>query len=83
MRFKEILKGIMSIRITGIITPIFGISWNPENTKRDITIEALDTARKELGSFLNRLLASKRENIADALTNDRLIDKKVERLIGL
>ena len=31
MKFKEIAK-----RITGFSTPIFGVSWNPDNTERDI-----------------------------------------------
>jgi hypothetical protein len=30
MKYKEIIK-----RITGISSPIFGVSWNPENTERD------------------------------------------------
>lgn len=34
MKFKEILK-----HITGISSPIFGISWNPENTERDYARE--------------------------------------------
>jgi hypothetical protein len=31
MKFREIAK-----RITGFSTPIFGVSWNPDNTERDI-----------------------------------------------
>lgn len=30
MKFKDVIK-----RITGISTPIFGVSWNPEKTERD------------------------------------------------
>ena len=36
MKFKEILK-----HITGITTPIFGISWNPNNTERDHAREVI------------------------------------------
>jgi hypothetical protein len=36
MRFSEIAK-----RITGISTPIFGISWNPEKTERDIARQVI------------------------------------------
>jgi len=36
MNSKEILK-----RITGISTPIFGISWNPDNTERDHAREVI------------------------------------------
>ena len=36
MKFNEIIK-----RITGISTPIFGISWNPENTERDIARQVI------------------------------------------
>ena len=31
MKFNEIIK-----RLTGISSPIFGVSWNPENTSEDI-----------------------------------------------
>jgi hypothetical protein len=31
MRFKDIIR-----RVTGISTPFFGISWNPEKTERDV-----------------------------------------------
>lgn len=31
MKFQEILK-----RLTGLSSPVFGVSWNPENTSRDI-----------------------------------------------
>lgn len=31
MKFKEIIK-----RLTGISTPIFGVSWDPANTERDV-----------------------------------------------
>lgn len=36
MKFKEIIK-----RLTGISTPIFGISWNPENTSSDVAKRAI------------------------------------------
>ena len=36
MKFKDIIK-----RITGISTPIFGVSWNPDNTERDIAREVI------------------------------------------
>ncbi len=36
MKFKEITK-----RITGISTPIFGISWNPDDTERDLAKEII------------------------------------------
>lgn len=36
MKFKDITK-----RITGISTPIFGVSWNPENTERDIARQVI------------------------------------------
>ena len=36
MKFKEIIK-----RITGISSPIFGVSWNPENTERDFAKEVI------------------------------------------
>lgn len=36
MKFTDVVK-----RITGISTPIFGISWNPENTERDIARQVL------------------------------------------
>jgi len=36
MKFKEIIK-----RITGISTPIFGISWSPDNTERDLAQEII------------------------------------------
>ncbi len=31
MKFKEILK-----RVTGLSSPIFGVSWNPDNTSSDV-----------------------------------------------
>lgn len=36
MRFKDIIK-----RITGISTPIFGLSWNPEKTERNIARQVI------------------------------------------
>jgi hypothetical protein len=36
MKFKEIAK-----RITGISTPFFGVSWNPDNTERDHAKEVI------------------------------------------
>lgn len=36
MKFKDIIK-----RLTGISTPIFGVSWNPENTERDIAQQVI------------------------------------------
>jgi hypothetical protein len=36
MKFSDIVK-----RITGISTPIFGVSWNPENTERDVAKEVI------------------------------------------
>lgn len=36
MKFKDIIK-----RITGISTPIFGVSWNPEKTERDIARQVI------------------------------------------
>ena len=36
MKFKDIIK-----RLTGISTPIFGVSWNPENTERDIARQVI------------------------------------------
>ena len=36
MKFKKIIK-----RITGISSPIFGVSWNPENTERDFAKEVI------------------------------------------
>jgi hypothetical protein len=36
MKFSDIVK-----RITGISTPIFGISWNPEKTERDIARQVI------------------------------------------
>ena len=36
MRFRSIIK-----RITGISTPIFGVSWNPEKTERDAAIKVI------------------------------------------
>jgi hypothetical protein len=36
MKFKEITK-----RITGVSSPIFGVSWNPENTERDFAREVI------------------------------------------
>lgn len=36
MNFKDIAK-----RITGISTPIFGVSWNPEKTERDIARQVI------------------------------------------
>jgi hypothetical protein len=36
MKFKDIIK-----RITGISSPIFGVSWNPENSERDIAREVI------------------------------------------
>jgi hypothetical protein len=36
MHFKDILK-----RLTGFSTPIFGISWNPDNTERDVAREVI------------------------------------------
>ena len=36
MKFKEITK-----RITGISSPIFGVSWNPEDTERDFAKEII------------------------------------------
>jgi hypothetical protein len=36
MKFRDIIK-----RVTGISTPIFGVSWNPENTERDIARQAI------------------------------------------
>ena len=36
MKFKDITK-----RITGISTPIFGVSWNPENIERDIARQVI------------------------------------------
>ncbi|MGA2385970.1 MAG: DUF6650 family protein [Candidatus Bathyarchaeia archaeon] len=36
MKFKEIIK-----RITGISTPIFGVSWNPDHTERDIARQVI------------------------------------------
>lgn len=43
MKFKEIIK-----RLTGVSTPIFGVSWNPGNTSRDIaqrTVSFLEDRR--------------------------------------
>jgi len=37
MKFKEVVK-----RITGISSPVFGVSWNPENTERDIAKEVIN-----------------------------------------
>ena len=36
MKYKDIIK-----RITGISSPIFGISWNPEHTERDFAREVI------------------------------------------
>jgi hypothetical protein len=36
MRFSDIVK-----RITGISTPIFGISWNPDKTERDFARQVI------------------------------------------
>ena len=36
MKYKEIIK-----RITGISSPVFGISWNPKNTERDFAKEVV------------------------------------------
>ena len=36
MKFRDIIK-----RVTGISTPIFGVSWNPENTERDIARQVI------------------------------------------
>ena len=36
MKFKDLVK-----RLTGISTPIFGVSWNPENTERDIARQVI------------------------------------------
>lgn len=36
MKYKDIIK-----RITGISSPIFGVSWNPENTERDFAKQAI------------------------------------------
>jgi hypothetical protein len=36
MNYKDIIK-----RITGISSPIFGVSWNPENTERDFAKQTI------------------------------------------